>query len=166
MHLGICGYPTHYNVDVRVQWHSQNIAQHEVTLYKNRKYWVFDQNFTFQTIFFTFLRTQMHLGRPGKPTHYNVYVQVHWHCQNIAQNKVIWYKNRKYCVSEQNFHILNYIFTFYRTHVQPDTLRVFIHMWSTHRAIFCQNLKKSILIDAELKVEQLIYNALLSKLNS
>ena len=38
MHLGICGYPTHYNVDVQVQWHSQKIAQHEVTLYKNRKY--------------------------------------------------------------------------------------------------------------------------------
>ena len=93
MHLGICRYPTHYSVDVPVHWHSQNIAQHEVTLYKIGNIEFSTKISLFTTIFFTFLRTQMRLGIPGKPTHYNVYVQVYWHCQNVAQNEVIWYKN-------------------------------------------------------------------------
>ena len=127
MHLGIPGKPIHYIVHVRVHWRCQNMAQNKVIWYKNRKYWVLEQNIHFLTIFFTFLRTHMHLGIRGKPIHYSVHVRVHWRCQNMAQNKVIWYKNRKYWVLEQNFHFLTIFFTFYRTHVHPNTHRVLIH---------------------------------------
>ena len=53
------------------------------------------------------------------------------------------------------------------------THRVFIHMRGTRRPIFGKKIifvKKILVekrsIDAEFKVEQLLYNALLSKLNS
>ena len=76
-------------------------------------------------------------------------------------------------VFAQNFTFYTIFFTFHRDHKERDTRILFINMWGTHRLFFCKKKlwskkfsKKKYLIDAELKGEQLIYNALLSKLNS
>ena len=45
------------------------------------------------------------LGICGEQTHWNVFIRVHRHCQNIAQKKVIWYKM-------VNFEFLSKNFTF------------------------------------------------------
>ena len=51
----------------------------------------------------------MHLGIRRKPTLYNVYVRIHWHCQNLAQKKVIWYKHRQLrCVRQREQWIIFY----------------------------------------------------------
>ena len=73
----------------------------------------------------------------------------------------------------KNFTFYTIVFTFHRDHKQRVTHILFINMWGTHRPFLAKKIivvkkifEKKYLIDAELKGEQLIYNALLSKRNS